>query len=58
MGARRNLFALNGFRTPIRAFDLRADDSTFVMIRLRDPGAGHVIVVENFLEELKAKVAN
>jgi len=41
------------------ALHLTADDSTFVMIRNRDPGrTGQVIVVENFFEELKAKVGN
>ena len=59
MGQRRVQFSVAGYRFPTHGVDLTADDSTFVMIRNRDPGlTGQVIVVENFFEELKAKVGN
>ena len=40
-----------------RAYDVTADDQRFVMIRLRGGAVGDaLVVVENFFEELKAKV--
>ena len=40
-------------------YDVTPDDQRFVMIRLGGSGnAGELIVVENFFEELKAKVGN
>ena len=43
-----------------RAYDVGPDDERFVMVRNRsDPeGMGQIVVVENFFEELKAKVGN
>ena len=40
-------------------YDVTPDDQRFVMIRnLGGTDAGELIVVENFFEELKAKVGN
>ena len=40
-------------------YDVASDDQRFVMIRLRGAReAGQLIVVENFFEELKARVGN
>ncbi len=60
-GARRALFSIQGFRSNSfhQQYDVTPDDQRFVMIRRRDGGdAGEVIFVENFFEELKAKVGN
>jgi Tol biopolymer transport system component len=61
VGEQRVLFSTQRFRTGIvyRHYDVTPDDQRFVMIRI--PGgedAGELIVVENFFEELKAKVGN
>ena len=41
------------------AYDVTPDDQRFVMMRnSRDVEASELIVVENFFEELKAKVGN
>ena len=63
IGEQRALFSTNGYKvTPERRrgrrlYDVTADDERFVMIRLSGSGeAGELIVVENFFEELKAKV--
>ncbi len=60
-GERRVLFSTQGFRTyPYhQQYDVTPDDQRFVMIRnRRGEEAGELIVVENFFEELKAKVGN
>jgi serine/threonine-protein kinase len=44
-----------------RSYDVSADDQRFVMIRTNavgEPAIGDLIVVENFFEELKAKLGN
>ncbi len=60
VGEQRVLFSTNGYRGSSlhRTYDVTADDEQFVMIRLGGPGnaGGELIVVENFFEELKAKV--
>ncbi len=60
-GERRVLFSTQGFRGSRnhQRYDVTPDDQRFVMIR--NPGsqeAVELIVVENFFEELKAKVGN
>ena len=40
------------------SYDVTADDQRFVMIREPQAEAYELIVVENFFEELKAKVGN
>ena len=55
------LFSIQEFRSaPVhQQYDLTPDDQRFVMIR--NPcadEAGELIVVDNFFEELKAKVGN
>jgi serine/threonine-protein kinase len=60
-GERRVLFSTQEFRwnTRHQQYDVAPDDQRFVMIR--NPGGealGELIVVENFFEELKAKVGN
>ena len=60
-GERRVLFSTQGFRSnPVhQQYDVTPDDQRFVMIRnLGRQGASELIVVENFFEELKAKVGN
>ncbi len=64
LGAPRKLFALGsglvGSNT-VPLYDLTPDDQRFVMARLaasnQAPGAGQLIVVENWFTELKAKMA-
>ncbi len=61
IGEHRVLFSVQGFRSDTfhQQYDVTPDDQRFVMIRT--PGgqeAGELIVVENFFEELKAKVGN
>ena len=62
VGEQRALFSTNGYRasTVHATYDVTADDEQFVMIRLGGSGneGGELIVVENFFEELKAKVGN
>ncbi len=60
-GEHRVLFSVQAFRSAgfHQYYDVGPDDQRFVMIR--DPSsddAGELIVVENFFEELKAKVGN
>ena len=58
-GEHRVLFSTQGFRsgTVHQFYDVTPDDQRFVMIRNRGAEeAGELIVVENFFEELKAKV--
>ncbi len=60
-GERRVLFSTQGFRsgTVHRQYDVTPDDQRFVMIRnIGEQEVGELIVVENFFEELKAKVGN
>jgi len=60
-GERRVLFSVQGFRwaTIHQQYDVAPDDQRFVMIRNPEGAeAGQLIVVENFFEELKAKVGN
>ncbi len=60
-GQHRGLFSTSVFETfPVhRSYDVAADDQRFVMVRdLEDNDAGEIIVIENFFEELKAKVGN
>ncbi len=60
-GERRALFSTQGFRSASghQQYDVTPDDQRFVMIRnpVADE-ASELIVVENFFEELKAKVGN
>ena len=61
IGERRALFSTQGFRSSIthQQYDVTPDDQRFVMIRNRGAEeAGELIVVQNFFEELKAKVGN
>ena len=56
MGERRVLFSTQGYIGP---YDVTADDQQFVMIRLTGAGqSGELIVVENWFEELRARVGN
>ncbi len=64
IGERRVLFSIQGYSAPYnqhQLYDVTPDDQRFVMIRLVG-GEGdndiELIVVENFFEELKAKVGN
>ena len=60
-GARRALFSVQGFVSTIfhQQYDVTPDDQRFVMIRnLGAEDADELIVVENFFEEVKAKVGN
>ena len=54
------LFSIRGYylSTNYADYDVTADDRRFVMIRERQAEAHELIVVENFFEELKGKVAN
>ena len=55
------LFSIRGYylSTNYADYDVTPDDQRFVMIRSRTvDDAGELIVVENFFEELKAKVGN
>jgi serine/threonine-protein kinase len=59
----RELFSKQGYFdfSTHRAYDVTADDQRFVMISTTlggETGTGYLIVVENFFEELKAKVGN
>ncbi len=58
VGERRVLFPL-GALIPSR-WDVAPDDQRFIFERLSNTGvgSGDFIVVENFFEELKAKVGN
>ena len=60
-GERRALFSLLEMRRAPNhpQYDVTLNDRRFVMIRnIGERGAGELIVVENFFEELKAKVGN
>jgi hypothetical protein len=62
-GQPRVLFSLRGYYRSVNHahYDITADDQRFVMIRTTGLGrtvTGDLILVENFLEELKAKVGN
>ena len=59
-GEMRELFSTQGYENsnPHARYDVTADDQRFVMIRHRSTGGGKLILVENFFEELKAKVGN
>jgi hypothetical protein len=56
----RELFSTQGYFpfATHRSYDVAADDQRFVMIREPQAEAYQLIVVENFFEELKAKVGN
>ncbi len=56
----RQEFSLEGYRSTTlhQQSDVTPDDQRFVMIRNRGGEEGELIVVENFFEELKAKVGN
>jgi hypothetical protein len=58
LGERRVLFPLGALRT--NRWDVAPDDQRFIFERLGSAGgeSGDLIVVENFFEELKAKVGN
>jgi serine/threonine-protein kinase len=59
MGERQVLFALTTGYDWTDQYDVTPDDQRFVMIRNRGAEeAGELIVVENFFEDLKAKVGN
>ncbi|MEO8139973.1 MAG: protein kinase [Gemmatimonadota bacterium] len=62
-GAPRRLFPLGGglvASSIVPLYDLTPDDKRFLMVRLaavnQAPGAGQVVMVDNWLEELKAKM--
>ena len=60
-GERRSLFSLDGYRNNAfrHQYDVTPDDQRFVMIRrVGGEDVGELIVVENFFEELKAKMGN
>ncbi len=60
-GARQLLFSLDGFRLDVfhPQYDVSPDGERFVMIRHRGAEtAGELVLVQNFFEELKAKVGN
>ena len=60
-GEQRPLFSLDGYVNyrHRQSYDVTADDQRFLMIRFRDRGsASELVLVENFFEELKAKVGN
>ena len=56
----QELFSTQGyFNSDLHAqYDVTADGQRFVMARHRSTGAGELILVENFFEELKAKMGN
>ncbi|MFB3111841.1 MAG: hypothetical protein ACE10G_07410, partial [Gemmatimonadales bacterium] len=63
MGERRTLFSTQPYRADVfhQMYDVTPNDQRFVMIRLQAEGGRddtQLIVVENFFEELKAKVGN
>ncbi len=61
VGEQRALFSTTPYRFDAvhQAYDVSADDQRFVMVGVRVSGVvGDLIVVENFFEELKAKVGN
>ncbi len=61
IGEWRVLFSARGFRLTQRhqQYDVTPDDQRFVMIRnLGGQEASELIVVENWFEELKARVGN
>jgi serine/threonine-protein kinase len=60
VGEQRTLFSTSAYRFDAvhQAYDVTADDQRFVMIREPQAEAYELIVVENFFEELKAKVGN
>ena len=63
-GSSRRLFPLGwrvlSRRTSCRYYDLTPDDKRFLMVRLaavnQAPGAGQLVVVDNWFTELKAKM--
>ena len=60
-GEQQVLFSTRGYRRDAfhRKYDVTPDDQRFVMIRnLGRQEVSELIVVENFFEELKAKVGN
>ena len=61
MGERRVLFSVQGFVSQVfhQFYDVTPDGQRFVMIRnIGEQETVELIVVENFFEELKAKVGN
>jgi serine/threonine-protein kinase len=61
VGTHRELFPAVGYTTGLGVFagyDVSLDDQRFVMIRLEDAAEGELILVQNFFEELKAKVGS
>ena len=61
IGERRVLFSVQGYRSihQHQYYDVTPDDQRFVMIRnIGLEEVSELIVVENFFEELKAKVGN
>jgi Tol biopolymer transport system component len=62
-GEQRTLFSTQPYRADVyhRMYDITPDDQRFVMIRVQAEGGQdevQLIVVENFFEELKAKVGS
>lgn len=58
-GAQRTLFPITAYRgdgSRTRYYDVTSDDQRFIMVRLRgaEEGAGELIVVQSWFEELKA----
>ncbi len=60
-GEQQVLFSAREYRSGVysRRYDVMPDDQGFVMLRsLGEDDTHELIVVENFFEELKAKVGN
>ncbi len=62
-GQQRVLFSIAGFLGSTRLafhtlYDVSPDDQRFVMLRRVQAEQGELIWVDNFFEELKAKVGN
>ena len=64
VGERQRLFSVDPYLIPTvyTSFDISPDDRRFLMVRPAGPGnegaASALILVENWFEELKAKVGN
>ena len=60
MGTQRVLFSLVDYQTddPHTPYAVSSDDQRFMMIRRAGAAQGELILVQNWFEELKAKVGN
>ena len=54
---RRSLFSVKEYRWDFN-YDVAPDGQQFILIRGRDEAPGQVVLVQNFFEELRAKVGN